>query len=85
VTQVYLMLWYWLALLGTLTAVGLVRWAWVLVPERGRRRYVRQNLKIMARLRGCGSAGSERDRRLSRRFTETYLRQDGVFVLKLVT
>ena len=66
------------------TTVGLVRWAWVLLPERGRRRYVRQNLKIMARLRDNGAPGSERDRRLSRRFTETYLRQDGVFVLKLV-
>jgi len=82
--KVYLVLWFWLALLGALTAVGLVRWAWVLLPERGRRRYVRQNLKIMARLRGNGAPGSERDRKMSRRFTECYLRQDGVFVLKLV-
>ena len=82
--KVYLVLWFWMALLGALTALGLVRWAWVLLPERGRRRYVRQNLKIMARLRTDGSPGSERDRKLSRRFTECYLRQDGVFVLKLV-
>lgn len=82
--KIYLMLWFWLALLGALTTVGLVRWAWVLLPERGRRRYVRQNLKIMARLRSNGTPGSERDRKLSRRFTECYLRQDGVFVLKLV-
>ena len=82
--KIYLVLWFWLALLGALTALGLARWAWVLVPERGRRRYVRQNLKIMARLRIDGTPGSERDRKMSRRFTECYLRQDGVFVLKLL-
>jgi len=82
--KIYLVLWFWLALLGALTTLGLARWAWILLPERGRRRYVRQNLKIMARLRTDGSPGSERDRKMSRRFTECYLRQDGVFVLKLV-
>jgi len=82
--KIYLVLWFWLALLGLLTALGLVRWAWVLLPERGRRRYVRQNLKIMARLRSDGGPGTERDRKMSRRFTECYLRQDGVFVLKIV-
>jgi len=82
--KIYLVLWFWLALLAALTVLGLVRWAWVLLPERGRRRYVRQNLKIMARLRADGTPGSERDRKMSRLFTECYLRQDGVFVLKLV-
>jgi len=82
--KIYLVLWFWMALLGAVTALGLVRWAWILLPERGRRRYVRQNLKIMTRLRNDGTPGSDRDRKMSRRFTETYLRQDGVFVLKLV-
>jgi len=82
--KIYLVLWFWLALLAALTVLGLIRWAWILLPERGRRRYVRQNLKIMARLRGEGTPGSERDRKMSRLFTECYLRQDGVFVLKLV-
>jgi len=82
--KIYLVVWFWLALLGALTVLGLMRWAWVVLPERGRRRYVRQNLKIMARLRGDGMPGSERDRKMSRRFAECYLRQDGVFVLKLI-
>ena len=43
-------------------------------------RYVRKYLKVMGKL----SRESDRDRKLSHKFAQMYLRQDGVFVLKLV-
>lgn len=92
--KIYLVLWFWLAALGAVTALSVLCWAWVLLPEQGRRRYVRQNLKIMSRLKSSSDASStggtgstverDRERKVARRFVEAYLRQDGVFVLQLV-
>jgi hypothetical protein len=93
--KIYLVLWFWLAALGAVTALSILCWACVLLPEHGRRRYVRQNLKIMSRLKSSsdtssstagsgGSAERDRERKAARRFVEAYLRQDGVFVLQLV-
>lgn len=78
--KIYLFLWFWLVFVGLATTLSFLRWLWVLVIGHSRSRYVRKHLKIMDRLKhGC-----DRDRKLSYKFAERYLRQDGVFVLKLV-
>lgn len=78
--KIYLFLWFWLAFVATATTLSFLRWLWVIVVVHSRNRYVRKHLKIMDRLK----PGCDRDRKLSYKFAERYLRQDGVFVLKLV-
>ena len=43
-------------------------------------RFVGKYLKVMNRLNG----GSDKERKLVQEFTNSYLRQDGVFVLRFV-
>lgn len=78
--KIYLFLWYWLVFVGLASVFSFLRWLWTIVFEHSRTRYVRKQLKIMDRIR----SGSDRDRKMSYRFSEKYLRQDGIFVLKLV-
>lgn len=78
--KIYLFLWFWMVLVAAATAISLVRWIWLLGFRYTRIRYVRKHLKVMGKL----NKDSDRDRKLSRKFAQMYLRQDGVFVLKLV-
>ena len=78
--KIYIFLWFWFVLLAIATALSFIRWLWVIGFRYSRLRYIRKHLKIMAKL----NRDSDRDRKLSQKFTEMYLRQDGVFVLKLV-
>ncbi|ESN98968.1 hypothetical protein HELRODRAFT_95018 [Helobdella robusta] len=78
--KIYLFLWFWIVFVSLATFLSLFRWVFVLAIGQSRTRYVRKHLKIMDRVR----SDNDRDRKLSYKFAEKYLRQDGVFVLKLV-
>ncbi|ESO01145.1 hypothetical protein HELRODRAFT_82276 [Helobdella robusta] len=78
--KIYLFLWFWMVLVAAATIISLLRWIWLVGFRHSRIRYVRKHLKVMGKL----NRDSDRDRKLSRKFAQMYLRQDGVFVLKLV-
>lgn len=78
--KIYIFLWFWFVFSATATCLSFIRWVWVLGFRYTRIRYVRKHLKIMDKL----NRDSDRDKKLTHKFTEMYLRQDGVFVLKLV-
>ena len=78
--KIYVFLWFWFVFIATATCFSFLRWIWVIGFRYSRRRYIRKHLKIMDKL----NRDSDRDRKLSHKFAEMYLRQDGVFVLKLV-
>jgi len=78
--KIYIFLWFWFVFVAASTAFSILRWTWLIGFRYSRIRYIRKHLKIMDRV----SRDSDRDRKLSQKFAELYLRQDGVFVLKLV-
>ena len=78
--KIYLFLWFWFVFVAAATAVSFLRWIWVIGFRYSRIRYIRKHLKIMDKL----NRDSDRDRKMSHKFADLYLRQDGVFVLKLV-
>ncbi len=78
--KIFIFLWFWFVLAATCTCLSFIRWVWVIGFRYSRIRYIRKHLKIMSKL----NRDSDRDKKLSHKFTEMYLRQDGVFVLKLV-
>lgn len=78
--KIYIFLWFWYVFVAAATLFSFFRWVWVIGFRYSRIRYIRKHLKIMDKL----NRDSDRDRKLSHKFAEMYLRQDGVFVLKLV-
>ena len=78
--KIYIFLWFWYAFVAGATLFSFLRWIWVIGFRYSRIRYIRKHLKIMDKL----NRDNDRDRKLSHKFAEMYLRQDGCFVLKLV-
>lgn len=78
--KIYIFLWFWFVFVAAATCFSFLRWLWVIGFRYSRIRYIRKHLKVMDKL----NRDSDRDRKLSHKFAEAYLRQDGVFVLKLV-
>ncbi|KAK2172383.1 hypothetical protein NP493_963g00068 [Ridgeia piscesae] len=78
--KIYIFLWFWMVFVATATCLSFLRWIWVLAFRYSRVRYIRKHLLIMNKL----NRDDDRDAKLSYKFAELYLRQDGVFVLKLV-
>ena len=78
--KIYAFLWFWMIFISAATVVSFARWTWTLMFRYSRLRYIRKHLVVMKVL----DETDDNQMRLSNRFTEFYLRQDGVFVLKLV-
>jgi len=78
--KIYIFLWWWLVFVIAMSCVGVLVWFLTLLP-RSNIRFVGKYLKVMNRLNG----GSDKERKLVQEFTNRYLRQDGVFVLRMVS
>ena len=78
--KIYAFLWFWLAGVAAVTLVSVARWLWSVCFRYSRVVYIRRHLKISDRY----DRASDRDRKTATLFAETYLRQDGIFILKLV-
>ena len=76
--KIYLFIWFWLAFIAAATALSLLTWLLRAAFRVDRHRYVKKHLHLMDRIT------RDTDRKLVVRFVEDYLRQDGVFVLRLV-
>ena len=75
--KVYIFIWFWLVFISFTTVMNFVLWMWTLF-RRNRRQYVRKYLKIMHK------NFAKADYTPSKEFCEDYLRQDGIFVLRLI-
>ncbi|KAI0228996.1 Innexin unc-7, partial [Lamellibrachia satsuma] len=76
--RIYLFLWFWIVLVVLSTAFSTVNWFFRVAIERDRVRYVKLHLMTMRKLKGMS------ERRRCRDFVVKYLRQDGVFLLRLI-
>ncbi|XP_013382927.1 innexin unc-9-like [Lingula anatina] len=75
--KIYIFIWFWLAFVTLATVFGIVTWVRLLFPA-DRRKYIKKYLKL------TGQIHSNTDSGLVKVFVYQYLRQDGVFILKLL-
>lgn len=76
--KIFAFQWFWLFLLAFLTCFNLVSWLYYVSSQENNFCYVKKNLKM------CNEIKSMNDKNLARIFTKYYLRDDGVFVLRVI-
>ncbi|XP_070187065.1 innexin unc-9-like isoform X2 [Littorina saxatilis] len=76
--QIFSFLWFWFIFVACMTIFSFGLWVARAIVRNSRSRYVRKFLKAQGELTG------EEDKRLADRFADHYLRDDGIFVLRVV-
>ncbi|XP_045178985.2 innexin unc-9-like [Mercenaria mercenaria] len=76
--KIFAMIWFWLFFLAILTFYNLASWLFYLLFRHNKEMFVRKYL------RACNEIQSGFDKKLSRRFANDYLREDGCFLLRIV-
>ena len=83
--KIYLFLWFWMVFLATFTCLSLVTWTLRSMFYTDRRRYVKKHIDMMEDEDDEDAIHIKDDNgKHFNAFMEDYLRQDGVFVLRLV-
>lgn len=77
--KIYMFLWFWIVFVMVVTAISLVLWLCRCISFNDRLNYVKNHLLIMKKV----SSGEMSDN-LVVKFVSTYLRHDGVFLLRLI-
>lgn len=75
--KVYMFVWFWLVFVCIATVFGYLTWFSFLF-RAPRKHYIRKNLTM------AGKIAENRETKMTHAFVTKYLRQDGVFVLKLI-
>ena len=75
--KIYIFVWFWFALIAFLTACSWLKWVGAAIYRPGQVRYVKRQLRAMNKI------DRETDM-LASRFVGSYLRHDGVFIIRLV-
>lgn len=76
--KIFIFIWFWLVFVAALSVLNFLIWIYTIVVRPQRIRYLKKFLKVNE----CYK--SELDKKLAVKFAEQYLRQDGIFVLRLV-
>ncbi|XP_061165160.1 innexin unc-9-like isoform X2 [Saccostrea echinata] len=76
--KIFIFIWFWLVFVAVLSSANFLIWCYTMIFRQHRVRY----LKKFLRINDCYK--SELDKKMSVKFAEQYLRQDGIFVLRLV-
>ncbi|XP_046563569.1 innexin unc-9-like [Haliotis rubra] len=77
--KIFIFIWFWLVLVAALTCVNMVAWLYRVMFKRNRPAYIKKYLKISNELH----TGS--DKKLCAKFADQYLRDDGVFVIRVIS
>ena len=78
--KIYLFNWWWLVLIAAATALNFIQWFFRILIPSDRRGFIRKHLLIMDKIDPDSSADAD----LAKRFVHDYLKQDGVFIIRLV-
>ena len=77
--KIFIFLWFWFVVVAAVTCGNFLFWIWRVIVKRNRVAYVKKFLKVRDELHG------EDDKRICRQFADQYLRDDGLFVLRIVS
>ncbi len=75
--KIFLFLWFWFVLVASVTMLSFLQWLLRSVNHRGQAAFVKQELVALGRI-------SRETEGRTYKFTSEYLKQDGVFILRLI-
>ncbi|OWF49230.1 innexin unc-9-like [Mizuhopecten yessoensis] len=78
--KIFIFMWFWIVLVAALSAFSFVINIYAVIFPQHRRSYLRKYLRLNDMYKK-----SELDKKVVRKFVESYLQQDGVFVLRAVS
>jgi len=76
--KIFIFIWFWFVFVATCTCGNFLFWIWRALFLRNRVSYIKKYLKYMDQIRG------EEEKKLVRKFADQYLRDDGVFILRII-
>nr|CAC69996.1 innexin [Chaetopterus variopedatus] len=76
---IYIFVWFWLVFVAIVTAVNMILWIFRCAFLIDQVRYVKNHLKALGKL------DKKYDKKLLNKFVSDYMRQDGVFAMRLVS
>jgi len=76
--KIYVFLWFWMVFVAFMSVLGFVTWLLRAIMYSDKVTYVKNHLKVEGRL------NDQRDKDLVPDFVSKYLRQDGIFLLRLI-
>lgn len=76
--KIFIFLWFWFFFIALLSGFNLVKWMFLIVFKRNNYMYVKKYLTITDKMQTAS------DKKLCRRFAESYLRDDGCFVARMI-
>ena len=77
--KIYLFVWFWMVFVAAIACFTLLSWTLRSIFKNDRHRYVKKHLNLMEKLSESGS-----DKKKCSEFIDKYLKQDGVFILRLI-
>ncbi|KAL8584973.1 hypothetical protein ACOMHN_043609 [Nucella lapillus] len=77
--KIFIFIWFWLVLVAFFTCLNLMAWFYRVLFKRNRATYIKKYLKINNELH------TGFDKKLCAKFAEQYLRDDGVFVMRVIS
>ncbi|KAL3854758.1 hypothetical protein ACJMK2_014007 [Sinanodonta woodiana] len=77
--KIFIFLWFWFFFIAALACFNFFKWFYIFALKRNRVSYVKKYLTISSQLQNSF------DKKLCHRFANNYLRDDGVFVLRVIT
>lgn len=77
--KIFIFLWFWFVAVATITAANFLCWVYRIFFRMNRSKYIKKYLKMLNQI------NSKNDKKLCQKFAEQYLRDDGIFVLRLVS
>uniref|UniRef100_A0A3Q0KLG6 Innexin n=2 Tax=Schistosoma mansoni TaxID=6183 RepID=A0A3Q0KLG6_SCHMA len=75
--RIYMFLWFWIVLAATITAISIPTWFTRMSYEKSRTHFIKKYLKL-------GEKVSRKDKYMVEKFTLLFLRNDGVFLLRMI-
>lgn len=76
--KIFAVVWFWLFLVSVLTFFNFGSWIFYIIFRHNRQTFVRKYLRVADEIQ------TGFDKKLSRKFADEYLRDDGVFLLRIV-
>jgi len=76
--KIFMFLWFWFVLVSALAVISLIQWVLYHLFKQNKTRYVKKYLKINQQITNSF------DKKMCARFAETYLRNDGIFILFMI-
>lgn len=76
--KVFIFLWFWFVFVAVCTCGNLLFWVWRNMVHMSRVGYVKKYLKLLDQIH------TEEDKKLARKFADQYLRDDGIFIFRII-